>query len=570
MYFVVSLCTRLKNDLYRYVNAIYNVLKVNMDQWVPMVDANVQALMNAEMLHDPKLSASNFRSDFALDSLVQVFWPLGQLVFEYALLDFTNMYSHSRTTFRYLNKFTTTVAECPSILQLVTHLQEFFKLYSDDILSTTPTFIDTILQKSRPDCGFPLSNVETLLRTFSKVIGRVQLQTKPIDKNPANLAVGAHLPKQVLFEILQHFFEPPGDLREAGPCHSNDHARIQDITNIPPHDELLSPHPPFVPANHPQAPHHLPAATIENRLDTLYRLLREDIMAPLRLSVRCLLGDLAEIAGVDSLGKRRERRQNQLESLLQQGGGRYRSAGRSNSFDLNLYTDVEFRRLQLSEYHALVAGLEFKLPPSFARNHSFMRRLTRGNLVGLISCDDLDGIDEARIFLAIVTDAPPNSSTSGRLTVKVSFWENGVYLQAIRRLGAQQHRTSMSLKDVFLFEVPGFILATVEPFLKALKDKDPTSLPFASYLCASTPLAVEPPLFARNPSFRYTLNTLLKPTSSIATLELSVLDPSSIATARENLATESAVDPSQANALVGILIRELALVQGYVVLRSTD
>ena len=41
----------------------------------------------------------------------------------------------------------------------------------------------------------------------------------------------------------------PGALRPAGPHHSNDHARFEDIRIIPPVDELLCQEEPYLPVN---------------------------------------------------------------------------------------------------------------------------------------------------------------------------------------------------------------------------------------------------------------------------------------------------------------------------------
>ena len=71
---------------------------------------------------------------------------------------------------------------------------------------------------------------------------------------------------------------PPGHLRPDGPRHNNDHTDIREITIEPSEAELISTIPPFLPANIPDAPHHLRANSMERLLDIQFRLLREEFL----------------------------------------------------------------------------------------------------------------------------------------------------------------------------------------------------------------------------------------------------------------------------------------------------
>ena len=81
-----------------------------------------------------------------------------------------------------------------------------------------------------------------------------------------------------LLMMLLANYVPPGHLRPDGPRHSNDHADIREITIEPPQAELISTIPPFLPANIPDAPHHLRTDSMEKLLDVQFRLLREEFL----------------------------------------------------------------------------------------------------------------------------------------------------------------------------------------------------------------------------------------------------------------------------------------------------
>ena len=54
-------------------------------------------------------------------------------------------------------------------------------------------------------------------------------------------------------------------------------------------EEFVSPEKPYLPANRPGAPNHLPAHSVDRLLDTHFRLLRNDLMGPLLDSIQNML-----------------------------------------------------------------------------------------------------------------------------------------------------------------------------------------------------------------------------------------------------------------------------------------
>lgn len=107
-------------------------------------------------------------------------------------------------------------------------------------------------------------------RTESKAVQSSSGKPSSSVNDPVNVAALAY---------LEVNFEGPGELRQpGGPRHDNDHEDISDIRIAPTHLELISTQRPYLPSTLVDAPHHLPAGTMERWLDTQFRLLREELM----------------------------------------------------------------------------------------------------------------------------------------------------------------------------------------------------------------------------------------------------------------------------------------------------
>lgn len=84
--------------------------------------------------------------------------------------------------------------------------------------------------------------------------------------------------RQARIVQLKYTYDPPGELRTEGYRHDNDYVDISQVRIAPTHEELLCPHPPYLPVFLPDAPHHLPEHSMERHLDIQFRLLREELM----------------------------------------------------------------------------------------------------------------------------------------------------------------------------------------------------------------------------------------------------------------------------------------------------
>jgi hypothetical protein len=161
----------------------------------------------------------------------------------------------------------------------VHNLRNWLDLWTTGINSIPPTFQDTWASQQTPASRLlATTRVRDQVGRLVTIVDREQAarvrsvlttQTPPNNSSSANIGVEAYLEAR---------FIGPGGEREGGPRHDNDFTNINDIRIAPTHQELICPHPPFLPANIPNAPHHLPSESMERLLDIQFRLLREELM----------------------------------------------------------------------------------------------------------------------------------------------------------------------------------------------------------------------------------------------------------------------------------------------------
>ncbi|GAA5948709.1 hypothetical protein JCM3765_004981 [Sporobolomyces pararoseus] len=530
----------IRNSVFtHHLNRVYNVLHIHAPAWVSSTIKCLDSIMAEKTVKDAKLPARS--PGFTPSNFIQIFEPLAQLLQEY------------------FSRFPDAVVKVPQLQQLVARLSTHFSTYSEDVHSDSPSFDFQAFKDARQH-RFIVQGVRKSVDTLLKVTERTQVVPFVAD---IPKSVSTSLPSAAALAALKRLFEPPGALRTGGARHDNDKSSIKDIQILPTHEELLSPHPAFVPANLPDGPHHLPPGSMDRQLDTIFRLLREDFVGPLRAAVSSIFHDLEDLQDP----------RNALGNLLRREGGRYRahSSIHADSSDLNIYAGVEFAGVSLSEHHELQLTLELDFPAHFGRSH-VVRHLAYGNLVGLIcrrigSRGGGEGFNpqDVRIFLGLVT-SEASGPRGQRKQVGITFFEGELYLEALRQFEAQKKgRTDHG--EMICFEVPGFLLGTLQPFLKALQSIEPATIPFAKYLSAlpppaDSPITIDAPLFARTPGFTYDLSGSLKENSPPGTLLLNIQDQDSVEAARQIMTESSKLDPSQVDAMIDSLSREVALVRG--------
>jgi len=253
--------------------------------------------------------------------------------------------------------------------------------------------------------------------------------------------------------------------------------------------------------------------------------------------------------------------------ILSNRGGRYHGLlDDSNTIIFSVYTNVHFGDIS-PDRRGLTSSLIFDTPPGVARNseksqrESFWKRmngkrLTPGGLVALI----WKTFDSVSIYLGIIANSVPEflntvKESETQLAIRVAFFDRNVesrILQWYQTGDTSPGETRLLIEAPVLYEA-------VRPFLEALQ-VDSTSVPFSEYLVSRNDVpSVTPPRFTTAPNFRWNLSALLRDEQDF---HLDVKDPVSISNARQILREESTLDPSQAEALVDSLTRELSLIQG--------
>lgn len=285
--------------------------------------------------------------------------------------------------------------------------------------------------------------------------------------------------------------------------------------------------------------------------------------ASLRTSARAILSDLEEAGG-----------KTQLDNLLKKGGGKYRGhAVGQDTVLFNVYTNAEF--LTITPTHrGLNVSVLIDAPPgraratqAKARAHFWetmsSKRLMQGGLVALVW--QRAGTTEVHLgtvasSLKDLTDSAKHNAD--RVNIRLSFFSSEIELRILQELRlpvAERRSMKLLVEATVMFE-------SVRPFLEALR-VEPESVPFGRYLVHRPPeffrtLQISPPAYATLPDYSFQLASLFPADSGVDDLKLVVSDPTSVESARDILKRSSRLDPSQADAMVDALIREVSLIQG--------
>ena len=286
---------------------------------------------------------------------------------------------------------------------------------------------------------------------------------------------------------------------------------------------------------------------------------------PIRESLNVLQEDLNTM-WTQSFGRKREL--TELEKLLENGGGLFRSSGR-NSVIFNVYTDVHYAQLS-TQPQGFAIGLNVRCPPGPGRDPDWMKRvdywknagskkLSSGSLVALV----LVSRGSSMVYLANLVSTADDIAESAKyledsIQVQATFFDPEVEIEALK-----MEKITIDTKTFAILIDTGTMFESIRPFLKTLGTVDSTSIPFSRYICSQVPLGdieVRPPKYTTAPGFRFKLQSVAKPGRTIDPLDVN--NPASIARARAQLQISSILDPSQADSVVDSLTREVSLIQG--------
>ncbi|KAJ3852101.1 hypothetical protein EV368DRAFT_65176, partial [Lentinula lateritia] len=459
-------------------------------------------------------------------------------------------------------RFKNAIHNHPRIVDLIRELRSWFDTWNKAISQRPPSFDDNLDEDLRQ---LTVDQIRDSIGRLQEIIKREQAAAQTRKKPTKSPIVVSEADRnQALLTRLKQSYDPPGHLRKDGPRHDNDGVEISTIQIIPTHAEMLCPVPPYVPVTLPDAPHHCRKDSMERLLDVQFRLLREELVAPVRESLSIIQDDLDTIASRRGSAKML----TQLEEVVARNGGMYRTKGH-NSVMFQVYTNVELSPLK-AERKGFTVGLVLDAPPGGARaagakdrqdywKHAGSKRLASGTLVALLLVIN----NRLDIYLGAVASSNTELVDSSkyhesRVEIRVSFVEPQVELMALRRDKATVNASQFAIliDNSIMFE-------SVRPFLDTLQSVEPTSIPFKSYLSQSGNLdkmQLHPPKFATSPRFMFHLDCLARPGEYIHPMKPT--DEASIRRARSELKLSSILDASQADAMVDALTREVALIQG--------
>jgi len=347
----------------------------------------------------------------------------------------------------------------------------------------------------------------------------------------------------------------PGQLSLAGIRHDNDFDEIDRISILPTNGELLSSRPPYLPINNLSAPHFLPDGPAR-LFDIHFRLLREDMLGPIRDAISLVLNNIKPL---DSLSKALSplRRSQKLAATVR------------------FHTMVSIQSASFQKFKGLVFRFRFQQPerlqslkPHDRINHwKAMHTLESGSLLCLVS-----NRPNVECFMTVATK---NEKALGR----DRSWAYTDVVVAEQNAQAQEYLIHLMSKkdhdlDAFaLIEFPNILLPAYSLILKNLQVrwKHPY-LAFSALLCHQTPssgnlppgqvLAIDPPAYAASNHFTYDLAPLRRHKSPSSPLMMSSRPSKYNGNLLRRLEHETTLDHGQCKGLVTALTQELALIQG--------
>ncbi|THZ26748.1 hypothetical protein D6C91_02505 [Aureobasidium pullulans] len=343
----------------------------------------------------------------------------------------------------------------------------------------------------------------------------------------------------------------PGRLVNGSPRHDNDFESIEDIQIMPTSEEIQSTHAEYLPLQDPSSWHK---QGIPGLLDRHFRLLREDTIGQLRDSARI-----------------------ELEAL--QGAGPPRAHGSNSSLKKHTYHNALVELPKFDPLRGLEFVVSFDQPPELLPRSRRKRqewwtdsmRLEGDALICLISstqavvfCSVCFPDDPSRRPKREDGDAPdPHNNVPSNVEDRVRVIARPVEMseESIGHILGTFSQTHFQ-GGRSLVEFPGVLLPAFLPTLKALKAiSKKNDLPFSDFLAPSQAgeadaITMLPPVYARRAGFRFSLDSITQDKNHS-------FDPSGLKRSDiENLQMTSALDETQASALLSSLSRSFALIQG--------
>jgi hypothetical protein len=253
-----------------FLSAVYNVLIQNIDAFIEKMTACMQ-----QGLQNRSFKDSGFRGTTLPDSYM--FASLAIVLFE-CVVNVQFGCPHLIGCFRCLNRFKNVIVGYPSLHPFVLRAHEWFSTWSDGISSSPPRFSDPFAQS---DAGSREVLLSSMQNKYDRIVSIVNREQAKLVREPRSSEIlknrRPHLTHEGHVAALFNSYEGPGAERQEGPRHDNDFTDHEQIRIVPTSDELKCRLDPFLPGNFYEAPHPLPAGSMERLLDVQFRLLREEL-----------------------------------------------------------------------------------------------------------------------------------------------------------------------------------------------------------------------------------------------------------------------------------------------------
>ena len=179
---------------------------------------------------------------------------------------------------RYFNRYKDAIRSNADVPHFIRQFAEWFNTWADGVSASPSHFEDPIVSAPANNRRLTIDHIREEVERLTAIVERETGMVLRIQNGPPKPTMTAAQRSQARIARLAQTYDPPGVLRPDGPRHDNDFLDIEDIRIAPTHEELFCPVQPYLPVFSHDAPHHLPANSMERHLDIQFRLLREELM----------------------------------------------------------------------------------------------------------------------------------------------------------------------------------------------------------------------------------------------------------------------------------------------------
>ncbi|KAG0168757.1 hypothetical protein DFQ28_004319 [Apophysomyces sp. BC1034] len=338
--------------------------------------------------------------------------------------------------------------------------------------------------------------------------------------------------------------------------HDNDNEDFREIKIPPTVQEIMISTPANLPGNHPLiANAHWKPQGPERHLDTHFRLLREDFIAPIRNSLLFFLKEVSENKSGSSLllNGKLGRKEFQRKQLQQQN---------SEFVNLLIYNSVKVRDMDVHQYNGLTVTVQFDqiAEPGAKKRREFWgksKRLSTGTLLCFVKVK----ADKQNHQIVFGTAQRKNEKSLAIAADHSEMKFTPVQVNDAAIIHSWMRHEAES--PVYMLEICKVLFESVRPVCLAFQNWEPSRLPLARYLCPTNDLIgedvdIKVPNFARSPDFYYDLSTLTNNPES----RLYPTDEASRRRCVIDLQAHSRLDKEQSEAFVYALCSEISCTQG--------